>query len=170
LRLPHRGYTDGFTKLLAVAGDDGDLASPTAACCGAGTGMFVATCRSSSRKRSCNLLTQVTLLWSGWLFRLGDARTKPRQPMVISLLPEDWSRQDCLSHNRYRRYPVNRWDSDTHINTRSTAESYCFDHPFADFKSTPIKARQPEPSLATRVRTRVRRETVGNAFLECSVI
>ena len=28
--LPHRGYTDGFTKLLAVAGDDSDLA-PAAA-------------------------------------------------------------------------------------------------------------------------------------------
>ncbi|MGA7365419.1 MAG: hypothetical protein WBX04_09855, partial [Candidatus Sulfotelmatobacter sp.] len=28
--LPHGGYTDGITKLLAVAGDDGDLA-PAAA-------------------------------------------------------------------------------------------------------------------------------------------
>src|SRR5712692_5588503 len=28
--LPHRGYTDGVTKLLAVACDDSDLAPPTA--------------------------------------------------------------------------------------------------------------------------------------------
>jgi hypothetical protein len=32
-RLTHRGYTDGFTKLLPVAGDDSDLAPMRLASC-----------------------------------------------------------------------------------------------------------------------------------------